>query len=78
MSDRAIYAPGDRVSLATLEREDVPTLHRWLNDPRVLATLIQLRPFDLAAENQWFDGLDRKPIGCRSPSVRQARRRPSK
>jgi len=40
MSDRAIYAPGDRVSLATLEREDVPTLHRWLNDPRVLAALI--------------------------------------
>jgi RimJ/RimL family protein N-acetyltransferase len=28
---------GDRVTLRAVEREDAPRLHRWLNEPRVMA-----------------------------------------
>jgi RimJ/RimL family protein N-acetyltransferase len=46
---------GERVFLRASERSDVPLYARWLNDARVSAFLVIDTPFNLPAEEAWFE-----------------------
>ena len=54
-----IYYEGDRIYFRPIELEDVPTLERWVNDPRVWSTLNMRGPMNALMERQWVEG--RKP-----------------
>lgn len=47
---------GKRVRLRAIEREDIPTFVRWLNDREVTQFLITNSPFSKAMEEKWFEG----------------------
>lgn len=52
---------GERVRLRAIEREDIPTIVRWFNDPEVRRGLLIYAPMSKAQEERWFEGmLDRK------------------
>jgi RimJ/RimL family protein N-acetyltransferase len=46
---------GDRVRLRGIEREDIPTFVRWLNDPEVRRYLELYLPISRAEEERWFE-----------------------
>lgn len=52
---------GKRVRLRAIEREDIPTFVRWLNDREVTQFLLVNSPFSKAMEEQWFEGQLGKP-----------------
>jgi diamine N-acetyltransferase len=47
---------GKRVRLRAIEREDIPTFVRWLNDREVTQFLLVNTPFSKAMEEKWFEG----------------------
>ena len=47
---------GRRVRLRAIERSDIPTFVRWLNDPEVTQYLLMYMPMSLAQEERWFEG----------------------
>ena len=47
---------GKRVRLRAIEREDIPTFVRWLNDREVTRFLLVNSPFSKAMEEKWFEG----------------------
>ena len=47
---------GKRVRLRAIEREDIPTFVRWLNDREVTQFLLVNSPFSKAMEEKWFEG----------------------
>ena len=60
---------GKRVRLRAIEREDIPTFVRWLNDREVTQFLLVNSPFSKAMEEQWFEGqlqapAPRRPGAC--------------
>jgi len=46
---------GRRIRLRALERSDIPTFVRWLNDPEVIENLLLYLPISQAQEEQWFE-----------------------
>jgi RimJ/RimL family protein N-acetyltransferase len=46
---------GERVRLRGIEREDIPTFVRWLNDPEVRQYLVMYEPMSQAQEERWFE-----------------------
>jgi hypothetical protein len=46
---------GERVRLRAIEREDIPTFVRWLNDPQVRQYLLMFEPMSKAKEERWFE-----------------------
>lgn len=53
---------GEKVRFRAIEREDLPTFVRWLNDPEVRQGLIIYLPLSQVEEEQWFEGvLKRSP-----------------
>lgn len=46
---------GKRVRLRAIERVDIPTFVRWLNDREVTQYLLVNSPFSTAMEEQWFE-----------------------
>jgi len=46
---------GNRVRLRAIEREDIPTFVRWLNDREVTQFLLVNSPFSTAMETNWFE-----------------------
>jgi RimJ/RimL family protein N-acetyltransferase len=46
---------GERVRLRAIEREDIPTFVRWLNDPQVRQYLLMFEPMSKAQEERWFE-----------------------
>ena len=48
---------GERVRLRALEREDINTLTRWMNDPEVRDNLLVFAPISTHAEERWLEGL---------------------
>jgi UDP-4-amino-4,6-dideoxy-N-acetyl-beta-L-altrosamine N-acetyltransferase len=46
---------GEKVRLRAIEREDIPTFVRWLNDPEVRRYLEMYLPMSKAEEEQWFE-----------------------
>jgi diamine N-acetyltransferase len=52
---------GDRVRLRAIERGDVPTFVRWMNDPEVRRNLLVFEPISTVAEERWVEGLADRP-----------------
>ena len=52
---------GKRVRLRAIERADIPTFVRWLNDREVTQFLLVNSPFSKAMEEQWFEGQLARP-----------------
>ena len=52
-----IYYEGDRICFRPIELADEPSLRRWINDPRVWATLSGRPPFNECREREWIEGL---------------------
>lgn len=52
---------GKRIRLRAPEREDIPSFVRWLNDPEVRSGLLQFLPMSMAAEENWFDDMMKRP-----------------
>ena len=52
---------GKKVRLRAIEREDIPTFVRWLNDREVTRYLLVNSPFSKAMEEQWFEGQLKRP-----------------
>ncbi len=46
---------GEKTRLRAIEREDIPTFVRWLNDPEVRQYLEMYLPMSRAEEEQWFE-----------------------
>ncbi len=46
---------GKKVRLRAIERSDIPTFVRWLNDPEVTQYLLMFMPMSLAQEERWFE-----------------------
>jgi len=46
---------GSKTRLRAIEREDIPTFVRWLNDPAVRQYLEMYLPISRAEEEQWFE-----------------------
>lgn len=46
---------GRRIRLRAIERSDIPTFVRWINDPEVIAHLLPYLPISQAQEEQWFE-----------------------
>ena len=62
--------PGDRLSLWALERHDILTVYKWVNDPDVISTAIQWHfPLSLEDVENWFIGVSSNP-GVKVFSIR--------
>jgi RimJ/RimL family protein N-acetyltransferase len=48
---------GERVQLRGLERADLPTVVRWMNDPATRSLIARSSPLSMAEEERWFDAL---------------------
>jgi RimJ/RimL family protein N-acetyltransferase len=53
---------GDRIRLRALKRDDLPLFVAWLNDPEVTEGLMHYLPFSDEDEEEWFDGMRKKPL----------------
>jgi RimJ/RimL family protein N-acetyltransferase len=58
---------GKRLRLRAIERSDIPTFVRWLNDPEVIQHLLLYLPISQAQEESWFEAQlkdqDRRILG---------------
>lgn len=54
-----IYA--ERIRFRAPERDDLSLFISWLNDPEVRAGLLMHLPFSMADEEQWFEGVLKRP-----------------
>ena len=52
---------GERIRLRAPEREDVPRFQAWLNDPDVRSGLELHLPMSLVEEENWFEGMIKRP-----------------
>ncbi|MDP2340450.1 MAG: GNAT family protein [Deltaproteobacteria bacterium] len=48
---------GERVQLRAIERADLPTFVRWMNDPHTRSLIARSSPLSMAEEERWFDAL---------------------
>ncbi len=54
---------GDQIRLRAIEKEDLPSFVKWLNDPEVRQGLSLIMPLSLAEEEDWFASmLKRSPF----------------
>jgi RimJ/RimL family protein N-acetyltransferase len=58
------FLRGKRVYFRPLEKEDLPSLHRWLNDPEIRRIYGEVFPRSLAEEKEWLEKMydDRSKI----------------
>ncbi len=62
MTERAVVVPGDRIFFTALLKSDVPLLSTWFSDLETTLYDGQVgRVFSLEAEQEWFDGLAKRP-----------------
>ena len=54
------YPRGPRVTLRAIEREDLPALHKGINDPEVNKFLNSQGPISMVAEETWFNNLQER------------------
>jgi diamine N-acetyltransferase len=53
---------GERIRFRAIEKEDLPTFVRWLNDPEVKQGIMIHSPFSQAEEENWFEGMLKRPV----------------
>jgi RimJ/RimL family protein N-acetyltransferase len=51
----------NQLRLRAAERSDLPRFVEWLNDPEVIEGLVLYFPLSLAAEEDWFENLRKRP-----------------
>jgi diamine N-acetyltransferase len=54
-----IYA--EKIRLRAIEKDDLPTFTGWFNDPEVRHGLMVFLPMSLSEEEQWFQGVLKRP-----------------
>ena len=52
---------GERIRFRAVERGDLPTFVKWLNDPDVQLGILIHQPISLAREENWFEGMIKRP-----------------
>src|SRR5512143_144516 len=52
---------GDRIRFRAIEREDLPTFLKWINDPEVRQGLGIYLPLSMLDEEDWFEGMRKHP-----------------
>ena len=52
---------GERIRLRAIERTDLSTFVRWLNDPEVIEGLGIYLPFSLTEEENWYEEMLKHP-----------------
>ncbi|MCW5875675.1 MAG: GNAT family N-acetyltransferase [Anaerolineales bacterium] len=52
---------GKGIRLRAIERDDLPTLVTWMNDPDVRDNLAAYLPMSMADEERWFERLPERP-----------------
>ncbi len=52
---------GERVRIRGVERDDIPTFVKWLNDPEVLQGILVHHPVARAWEESWFENMLKRP-----------------
>jgi RimJ/RimL family protein N-acetyltransferase len=52
---------GERVRFRGVERSDIPTFVRWLNDPEVRKGILLHSPISQAWEENWFEKMIQRP-----------------
>ena len=53
---------GERVRFKGVEREDLPTFVKWLNDPEVSQGILIHHPFSQAEEENWYGEMIKRPV----------------
>lgn len=53
---------GERIRFRAVEKEDLPTFVRWLNDPEVQQGITIFHPFSQAQEENWFENMLKRPV----------------
>ena len=52
---------GERIRFRGVEKEDLPTFVRWLNDPDVIQGILVHNPISHSDEENWFEGMIKRP-----------------
>jgi len=52
---------GQRIRFRGIERDDLPTFVKWINDPEVKAGIGIYRPYSQAEEDDWFEEMLKHP-----------------
>jgi diamine N-acetyltransferase len=52
---------GEHIRFRGVEREDLPTFVRWLNDPDVIQGILFRSPISQADEENWFERMIKRP-----------------
>ncbi len=52
---------GERVRFRGVERSDIPTFVRWLNDPEVRNGILIHSPISQTSEENWFERMSQRP-----------------
>ncbi len=52
---------GERIRFRGIERDDLPTFVKWINDPEVQAGIGIYRPYSQAEEDGWFEEMLKHP-----------------
>jgi RimJ/RimL family protein N-acetyltransferase len=52
---------GERIRFRGVERNDLSTFINWYNDPEVLRGISVYLPFSMADEEDWFEGMRKRP-----------------
>ena len=53
---------GERIRFRGVEREDLPTFVKWLNDPEVRKGILIHNPISQADEEDWFERMIKRPL----------------
>ena len=53
---------GERIRFRAVERDDLPTFVKWVNDPEVRQGILFHHPYSLAEEENWFEGMIKRPV----------------
>lgn len=53
---------GNRIRLRAIERGDLHTFVRWINDPEVTAGLLIGNPMSQTHEENWYEGMLKRPM----------------
>ena len=60
---------GEKVSLRAIERTDLERYVEWFNDPEVTENLMRHLPMSMAAEERWFEDLQKQPEESRPLAI---------
>jgi len=52
---------GERIRFRGVERDDLPTFVKWLNDPEVRQGILIHQPISQVREENWFEGMIKRP-----------------